>query len=223
MRIVVIEDEATIADFVERGLRAEGFVVESAADGEVGLERALASGVGLVVLDRMLPGRDGLSVLRAIRAARPGLPVLMLTARTEIADRVEGLDAGATDYLIKPFAFAELAAWVRVHLRGGAQSPRLAIGGLELDLLSREVRWDRRPVRLSATEFDLLTELRHPNVALSRERLLSEVWGYDHDPGTNVVDVYVSYLRRKLAAATGRVAPIVTVRSIGYRLVVHDE
>lgn len=221
MRIVVIEDEATIADFIERGLRAEGFVVESAADGEVGLERALESGVGLVVLDRMLPGRDGLSVLRAIRAARPGLPVLMLTARAEIADRVEGLDAGATDYLVKPFAFAELAARVRVHLRGWARSPatRLAIAGIELDLLSREVRWDGRAVRLSATEFDLLTELmRHPNVVLSRERLLSAVWGYDHDPGTNVVDVYVSYLRRKLATATGRVAPIVTVRSIGYRL-----
>ncbi|MGI8800944.1 MAG: response regulator transcription factor [Solirubrobacteraceae bacterium] len=225
MRIVVIEDEATIADFIERGLRAEGFVVESAADGEVGLERALESGVGLVVLDRMLPGRDGLSVLRAIRRARPGLPVLMLTARAEIADRVEGLDAGATDYLVKPFAFAELAARVRVHLRGWAQSPatRLAVAGIELDLLSREVEWDGRTVRLSATEFDLLTELmRHPNVALSRERLLSAVWGYDHDPGTNVVDVYVSYLRRKLGAATGRVAPIVTVRSIGYRLVADE-
>ncbi len=218
----MVEDEVTIADFIERGLRAEGFAVESCFDGETGLERALNGDIALVVLDRMLPGRDGIEVLSAIRAAKPALPVIMLTARAEIADRVEGLDAGATDYLVKPFAFAELAARVRVHLRGhGSGEPtRLVFGGIEVDLLAREVRRDGRPVHLSAKELDLLAHLmRHPEVVLSREQILSEVWGYEHDPRTNVVDVYISYLRRKLAAATGRPAPIATVRSVGYRLV----
>ena len=219
----MIEDEVTIADFIVRGLRAEGYLVEAATDGLVGLERALAGEVALVVLDRMLPGLDGLAVLRAIREARPGVPVIMLTARAEVADRVEGLDAGATDYLVKPFAFAELAARVRVQLRGqgeAVEQTRLVCAGISVDLLGRAVRRDGAEVHLSAKEFDLLVHLmRHPDAVLTRERILSEVWGYDHDPGTNVVDVYISYLRRKLAAATGEPAPIVTVRSVGYRLV----
>jgi DNA-binding response OmpR family regulator len=222
VRILVIEDEPAIADFIVRGLQAEGYQVESATDGDDGLERALGQDVGLVILDRMLPGLDGLAVMSGIRRAKPGLPVVMLTARAEIADRVEGLDAGATDYLVKPFAFAELAARVRVHLRGHGEEPatRLAFAGISIDLLGREVRRDGRPVHLSIKEFDLLVHLmRHPDVVLTRERILSEVWGYDHDPGTNVVDVYISYLRRKLVAATGEPAPIVTVRMVGYRLV----
>jgi DNA-binding response OmpR family regulator len=220
MRILVVEDEAGIADFVQRGLSAEGHQVEVAGDGLEGERRALANDVDLVILDRLLPGRDGLDVLKAIRAAKPALPVIMLTARGEVADRVAGLDAGATDYVVKPFAFDELAARVRAHLRspGQATSSRLEGAGIAVDLLSREVARDGVPVALSAKEFELLAHfLRHPNQVLSRAQLLSGVWGYDFDPGTNVVEVYVGYLRRKLAVS-GSPAPIDTVRSMGYRL-----
>lgn len=223
MRILVIEDELTIADFIERGLRADGYSVDVATDGGSGLARARDEAVALVVLDRMLPVLDGLAVLRGIRAARPTVPVIMLTARAEVADRVEGLDAGATDYLVKPFAFDELAARVRAHLRGQTEAPptSLEFDGIRLDLLAREAHGDGTQVHLSAREFDLLAYLmRHPGVVLTRERILRDIWGYDdHDPGTNVIDVYVSYLRRKLGAATGRPAPIATVRSVGYRLI----
>jgi len=220
MRILVVEDEAAIADFVQRGLTAEGHRVEVAGDGPSGEQRALETDVDLVILDRMLPGRDGLDVLARIRASKPGLPVIVLTARGEIADRVDGLDAGATDYVVKPFAFDELAARVRAHLRAPGQpaATRLSAAGIEMDLLSREVTRDGEAVRLSAKEFELLAHfLRHPNQVLSREQLLSAVWGYDFDPKTNVVEVYVGYLRRKLAGAGGAV-PIETLRSMGYRL-----
>ncbi|MEA2294561.1 MAG: two-component system, OmpR family, response regulator [Solirubrobacteraceae bacterium] len=221
MRILVVEDEAGIADFVRRGLGAEGHQVEVASDGLDGERRALANDVDLVILDRMLPGRDGLEVLRGIRAAKPALPVIMLTARGEVADRVAGLDAGATDYLVKPFAFDELAARVRAHLRSTttqSQPTRLEAAGIVMDLLGRDVRFRGAPIALSAKEFELLAHfLRHPNQVLSREQLLSGVWGYDHDPGTNIVEVYVGYLRRKLRAA-GHEPPIDTLRSMGYRL-----
>jgi DNA-binding response OmpR family regulator len=224
MRILVVEDEAAIADFIERGLRAEGHAVEVAADGPAGQARALGTDVDLVLLDVMLPGKDGIEVLRAIRERKPSLPVLMLTARGEVSDRVAGLDAGATDYIVKPFAFAELAARVRAHLRAPAQvaASRLGAAGIEVDLLTREVSRDGQPVRLSAKELELLTHfLRHPNQVLSREQLLSAVWGYDFDPGTNIVEVYIGYLRRKLALPD-RPAPIQTLRSMGYRLVAPD-
>jgi DNA-binding response OmpR family regulator len=220
MRILVVEDEAAIADFVQRGLTAEGHQVEVAGDGPSGERRALESDVDLVVLDRMLPGRDGLDVLGRIRAVKPSMPVIVLTARGEIADRVAGLDAGATDYVVKPFAFEELAARVRAHLRGPSHgaTTRLAAAGIELDLVTREVSRDGERVHLSAKEFELLAHfLRHPNHVLSRAQLLSAVWGYDFDPRTNVVDVYVGYLRRKLGRA-GSPAPIETLRSMGYRL-----
>jgi DNA-binding response OmpR family regulator len=219
MRILVVEDEAAIADFIERGLRAEGHAVEVATDGPAGQARALGTDVDLVLLDAMLPGKDGIEVLRAIRERKPSLPVLMLTARGEVSDRVAGLDAGATDYIVKPFAFAELAARVRAHLRAPAQ---VAASRLQADLLTREVSRDGHPVRLSAKELELLTHfLRHPNQVLSREQLLSAVWGYDFDPGTNIVEVYIGYLRRKLALPD-RPAPIQTLRSMGYRLVAPD-
>ncbi len=220
MRVLIVEDEPAIADFVSRGLRAEGHAVSVAADGIEGERRALADGVDLVVLDIMLPGRDGLEVLEAVRRERPILPVIVLSARDGVPDRVAGLDAGATDYMIKPFSFAELAARVRAHLRGPeqARSTRLAGAGIELDLLSREVARDGVAVFLSAKEFDLLTHfLRHLGQALTRAQILSAVWGYDFDPQTNIVDVYVGYLRRKLSVA-GAPAPIETVRSVGYRL-----
>jgi DNA-binding response OmpR family regulator len=220
MRILVAEDEPAIADFIEHGLSAEGYAVTVAATGERALELALSKDFALMILDRMLPGRDGIEVLEALRTANPELRVIMLTARSEIDDRVAGLDAGAVDYMTKPFAFDELAARVRAHLRAPAQreSTRLEALGIELDLLTRRVTRDGSEVALSTKEFDLLAYfLRHPANVLSREQLLSAVWGYSHDPGTNIVEVYVSYLRRKLSRP-GSPAPIVTVRSVGYRL-----
>jgi DNA-binding response OmpR family regulator len=220
VRILVAEDEPAIADFVNRGLSAEGYAVTVAANGNDALALALSEDFGLIVLDRMLPGRDGLEVLAAVRVAKPDLRVILLTARTEIDDRVAGLDAGAVDYITKPFSFDELAARVRAHLRtpSQTQSTRLAALGIELDLLTRRVSRDGVDVALSSKEFDLLTYfLRHPANVLSREQILSAVWGYSHDPGTNIVEVYVSYLRRKLGRP-GSPAPILTVRSVGYRL-----
>ncbi|MCW2990837.1 MAG: response regulator transcription factor, partial [Solirubrobacterales bacterium] len=198
MRILVIEDEPGIADFVGRALRSEGHAVTLATDGIEGERLAVTGDADLVVLDGRLPGRDGLDVVRGIRTTRPELPVIMLTARGEVADRVAGLDAGATDYLAKPFAVEELLARVRAHLRTPAQSAstRLAAAGIELDLLNRTVTRDGREVHCSAKEFELLAYfLRHPNQVLSRAQLHSGVWGYDHDPQTNIVEVYVGYLR----------------------------
>jgi DNA-binding response OmpR family regulator len=217
--ILVVEDEPGIVDFVERGLRTQGFEVGSALDGETGLARALESDVELVVLDLMLPRRSGEDVLRELSAARPTLPVIVLTAKGELEDRIAGLDAGAIDYLVKPFSVAELAARIRAQLRASTldQSTTLEGAGIDIDLISRDVRVGGEAVRLSTTEFELLVYLmRHAGRVLSREQILRAVWGYGHDPGTNVVDVYVGYLRRKLATPQ-RAAPIATVRSVGYR------
>jgi DNA-binding response OmpR family regulator len=220
VEILVVEDEEAIADFLQRGLEAEGHTVLTAADGLEGERLALGTGVDLVILDRMLPGRDGIEVLEAIREAKPSLPVLMLTARGEVADRVEGLDAGATDYIAKPFSFEELAARVRAHLRQipEAQPTKLRAGGLELDLLSRRVTRGELSLRLPEREAELLAHLmRHAGQVCSHEQILGSVWGYQHDPGTNVVQVYIGYLRRRLALPDSP-APIETVRSVGYRL-----
>jgi DNA-binding response OmpR family regulator len=218
--ILVIEDEPGIVDFLERGLRAQGFEVESARDGVSGTERALTETVDRVVLDVMLPGRGGLEVLDSVHAAKPTLPVIVLTARGEVGDRIAGLDAGAVDYLVKPFSMGELTARVRAQLRAATHTPTTTVrsGDIEVDLITREVYRGGEQVRLSTTEFELLSYLLHNRGrVLSREELLSAVWGYEHDPGTNVVDVYVGYLRRKLGNGE-RAAPIVTVRSVGYRL-----
>jgi DNA-binding response OmpR family regulator len=218
--ILVIEDEPGIVDFLERGLRAHGFDVLSALDGVTGTERALSEDIDLVVLDMLLPGRSGLEVLAALSAAKPAVPVIVLTARGAVEDRISGLDAGAVDYLVKPFSLGELAARVRAQLRVAGQSPatEVRVGELEVDLLTREVTYAGEQVRLSTTEFELLVYmLTNRGRVLSREQILRAVWGYDHDPGTNVVDVYVGYLRRKLQSGDRR-APIVTVRSVGYRL-----
>jgi len=217
--ILVIEDEPGIVDFLERGLRSHGFEVSAAVEGVTGTERALREDVDLVVLDMMLPERSGLAVLARVHEARPALPVIVLTALSEVEQRVTGLDAGAVDYLTKPFALSELAARIRAQLRTAAQSASTALraGGIEVNLLTREVRWGDDQVRLSTTEFELLVYLmRNRGKVLSREQIRRTVWGYEHDPGTNVVDVYVGYLRRKL----GRDAEnprIVTIRSVGYR------
>lgn len=220
MEILVVEDEVGIADFLERGLRAEGFGVTVASDGVAGERAALAAGVDLVVLDRMLPGRSGDEVLASVRRRRPSLPVIMLTARAEVADRVEGLEAGATDYVTKPFAFDELLARIRTRLRegGDGREPSVEVGDLRLDLLQRELARGEARVRLPDREAALLAHLmRHAGRVCSREELLGAVWDYDHDPGTNVVQVYVGYLRRKLKLL-GSPLRLETVRGVGYRL-----
>jgi DNA-binding response OmpR family regulator len=224
MEILVVEDEAGIADFLARGLEAEGYGVTVAADGEAGERLALAPGTDLVVLDRMLPGRDGIEVLATIRRAKPALPVILLTAKAEVADRVEGLDRGATDYVTKPFAFEELLARIRARLResGEGSETTLEAGGVQLDLLSREATRGDRTVRLPDREAELLAYLmRHAGRVCRREEILAAVWGYEHDPGTNVVQVYVGYLRRKLGRP-GDPPPIFTVRAVGYRLGIAD-
>jgi DNA-binding response OmpR family regulator len=216
--ILVVEDEPGIVDFVERGLRRLGFAVLSADDGETGLERALEPEVELVVLDLMLPRLSGTEVLRRLHAQRPDLPVIVLTARGEVEDRIAGLDGGAVDYLVKPFAVGELAARIRAQLRTASRgTTTIRTDTLRIDLVSRQVTLEGAPVRLSTTEFELLVYLaqNRPHV-LSRDEILRAVWGYSHDPGTNVLEVYVGYLRRKLRTAT-RPAPITTVRSVGYR------
>lgn len=220
MEILIIEDEAAIADFLERGLGREGFAVKAVADGAEGERLALDRPFDLVVLDRMLPGRDGLDVLAAIRRSKPSLPVIMLTAKAEIADRVEGLDAGATDYVTKPFSFEELAARVRAHLRqaDGEAGTTLEAGGIRLDLVSRRAERDDLVVDLPKREAELLAYLmRHARRVCTHEEILAAVWEYDHDPGTNIVQVYIGYLRRKLGRP-GAPAPIETVRSVGYKL-----
>jgi DNA-binding response OmpR family regulator len=221
VEILIVEDEAAITDFLKRGLEAEGHRVRTAADGVEGERLATGRDVDLVILDRMLPGRDGLNVLAAIRRARPNMPVIMLTARGEVADRVEGLDHGATDYMTKPFAFEELAARVRAHLRrpDRESATSLEAAGMRLDLLAREVEREGTTIRLAEREAALLAHLmRHTGQVCSHREILSSVWGYQHDPGTNVVQVYVGYLRRRLSLP-GDPAPIETVRSVGYRLV----
>jgi DNA-binding response OmpR family regulator len=219
-RVLLVEDEPGIVDFVRRGLEAEGFAVEAVMDGVEGERLALRGGFDAIVLDLMLPGRSGLEILASVRQATPNVPVILLTARAEIEDRVQGLDAGAVDYLVKPFSLAELVARVRAHLRILAQASAsvLRAEDIEVNLLTRAVRRGGQTVRLSTTEFELLVYLlRHHGQVISREELLSSVWGYEHDPATNVVDVYVGYLRRKLALAEDP-APIFTVRAVGYRL-----
>ena len=221
MNIMVVEDETLILDFLRRGLTAQGHAVETASSGEHALNRFGEHRPDLVVLDVRLPGIDGFDVLKTLRSADPALPVIMLTARGEIADRVRGLDLGATDYLVKPFAFAELTARIRAHTRLSAEqkaTTTLAVGGLSLDLLTCEASIHGRIVDLSAREFSLLAYLmRHAGQVLSRQQILNGVWGYTFDPRSNLVDVYIGYLRRKLSPEGS--SPIETVRGMGYRLV----
>jgi DNA-binding response OmpR family regulator len=217
--ILVIEDEPGIRDFLEQGLGDLGFRVTSAADGESGAVLALTGDHELVVLDLMLPDRSGLDVLAEIRSVTRQLPVIVLTALGGTEDRITGLDAGATDYVVKPFSVAELAARIRAQLRSrsDAQATRLRSGPVELDLLSRKVWLSGTPAHLSATEFELLAYfVQNAGRVLTRAQILRAVWGYEHDPGTNVVEVYIGYLRRKLRDGE-REFPLVTIRSVGYR------
>jgi DNA-binding response OmpR family regulator len=220
MRILLVEDERSIAVFIERGLRAEGDSVSCVHDGEAAELEALTGEFGLVLLDVLLPKKNGLEVLASIRARDPSLPVILLTARGGIEHKVEGLDKGANDYVVKPFSFEELMARVRAQLRRPeqAEAAGLEVGDLKLDFRTRGVSRGGVEVRLTSREFELLAYLmRHPNQVLSRSQILNAVWGYDYDPGTNVLEVYIGYLRRKLESEDGPV-PIETVRSAGYRL-----
>ena len=215
-RILIVEDEARIASFLEKGLRANGFSTQVADDAVGALSFARTGAFDLLVLDLGLPDRDGLEVLRELRSEGVALPVIILTARDSVGDRVVGLEEGADDYITKPFRFEELLARVRVRLRveQTAEPTVLRAGGAALDLRMRRAVVADRTVDLSAREFALAEVFfRHPGQVLSREQLLSQVWGYDFDPGSNIVDVYVGYLRRKLGKGV-----IASVRGMGYRL-----
>lgn len=202
-RILIAEDEPRIASFVEKGLAANGFAVTVVDDGPSAYEHAASGRFDLMVLDIGLPELDGFAVLRKLRDGNHSIPVIVSTARTSVQDTVAGLEGGADDYMAKPSRFEELLARVRLRLAPdrAAELTVLSCGGLHLDLRTRRAQVDGRTVDLSAREFALAeTFLRHPGQVLSREQLLSHVWGYDFDPGSNVVDVYVRYLRRKLGA-----------------------
>lgn len=215
-RILIAEDEPRISTFIEKGLSANGFAVTVVADGRSAYDYASTGGFDLLILDIGLPEMDGFDVLSNLRSDQNQIPVIVLTARDSVQDTVAGLEGGADDYMAKPFRFEELLARVRRRLATErASAPTvLTCGGLQLDLRTRQAQVDGRTVDLSAREFALAeTFLRHPGQVLSREQLLSHVWGYDFDPGSNVVDVYVRYLRRKLGADR-----FVTLRRMGYRL-----
>ncbi|GAA2655373.1 response regulator transcription factor [Paractinoplanes durhamensis] len=216
-RILLAEDEQRISSFIDKGLRAAGFTVTVVTDGPAAYEAAMSGGHDLLLLDIGLPLLDGFAVLRRLRQAGGRIPVIILTARSGLNDTVAGLQGGADDYIAKPFRFDELVARIRLRLRAehpAVEATVLRYGDLALDLTTRRAAVNGHEVDLSTREYHLLeTLLRHPGQVLSREQLLSRVWGYDFDPGSNVVDVYVRYLRRKLGSAR-----IEAVRGVGYRL-----
>lgn len=217
--ILVIEDERRISSFIAKGLRAEGYSATVAADGLAGIDYALSGEFDLAILDIGLPGADGFTVLGRIAKDRPELAVIVLTARDSVTDTVAALEGGAADYMAKPFRFDELVARIRLRLRPlgtvrAREVDELSFGEVRLDLRGRRAYVRDKSIELSSREFGLAeTFLRDPTSVLSREQLLSQVWGYDFDPGSNVVDVYVGYLRKKLGSDL-----IVTVRGMGYRL-----
>ncbi len=216
MRILIVEDEARIRAFLASAFEAEGFGVDVVGDGELGLTRALAGQYDLVILDLLLPGLSGLDALRELHRKKSDLPVLILSARSDLPVKLQSFELGAVDYVAKPFSLDELLARARVQLRRAKldDSTEIRVGGLVLDLARRQARVGDTVADLSDREFRLLHFLlRHVGEVISRERLLSEVWGYDFDPRSNVVDVCVRRLRRRL----GPDAPIETVRNAGYR------
>ncbi|MBE9015269.1 response regulator transcription factor [Chroococcidiopsidales cyanobacterium LEGE 13417] len=219
MRVLVIEDEPGIAQFIRQGLNEAGYAVDVASDGQAGLDYALAAEYDVIVLDIMLPQLDGLQVLRQMRS-RIKTPVLLLTARDTVEDRVKGLDAGADDYLFKPFAFPELLARLRALLRRPPLQldTILQVADLEMDVANREVRRAGKSIELSPREFSLLEYLmRHPRQVLTRSQITERIWNFDFYGDSNVVDVYIGYLRRKIDNGFDR--PLLhTVRGVGYRL-----
>jgi DNA-binding response OmpR family regulator len=217
MRILIVEDEPRIRAFLARAFEAEGFPVDVVEDGESGLARALKGNYELVILELLLPGRDGLDVLRELHALRSDLPVLILSERVDLPTKLRGFELGAVDYVAKPFSLDELIARARVHLRRahlGDDGATIRAGELVLELASRQARVGSTIAELTDREFHVLHFLmRHVGEVVSRERLLAEVWGYDFDPRSNVVDVCVRRLRRRLGPDT----PLETVRNAGYR------
>jgi DNA-binding response OmpR family regulator len=219
--VALIEDEDGIADFVQRGLTRAGLRVRTARDGDAGLELALRDDVDLVVLDLMLPRRSGIEILDALQAERPWVPVIVLTARGALEDRLQGLRGGAVDYIVKPFVLAELEARIQSQLRVARQMPdtTMRYGDLTIDLLARRLTHGTRTIRLSTTEFELLAYfVQNVGTLLTRAQLRRAVWGYRHELSTNLVDVYVGYLRRKVSGPDGPLLNITAVRSQGYRL-----
>ena len=222
MRILVVDDEPEVVSFLQRGLIYEGYTVDTAYDGQTALAIARDQPPDLVILDVMLPDIDGLEVCRRLRAASPDLPILMLTAKDAVPDRVAGLDAGADDYLVKPFAFDELMARIRALLRRAQpqQQTVLRFADLTLDTGLREAKRGGRTIKLTPKEYELLELfMRHPRQVLSRELIFDRVWGYDFSGESNVIEVYVRYLRRKL----GKPNLIQTVREVGYVLREEEE
>jgi DNA-binding response OmpR family regulator len=215
-RILIVEDEERIASFIDRGLKATGYSTQVVRDGDSALALARTGNFDLMILDLGLPRQDGLTVLHALRDEGRELPVVILTARSSVKEVVTGFEGGADDYITKPFSFDELLVRVRARLRPErrAEPTMLRAGNAELDLRTRQASIDGESVELSAREFALAEAFfSHPGQVLSREQLLSRVWGYDFDPGSNIVDVYVGYLRKKLGKDR-----IVNVRGMGYRL-----
>ncbi len=219
MHILFVEDEAKIANFVNAGLREHGFVVDYCDNGNEGYNRALDNEYDAVVLDIMIPGKDGLAILKSLRRAKKNVPVILLTARNELDDRIEGLNLGADDYIAKPFFVEELVARIHAVVRRsvGDRQNILTAGSLKLDCITREVTSDRQVVELTSREFNLLEYLmRSPGRVFTRTQILEHVWGYDFNPTTNVVDVCVQRIRKKLDPIGG--APwLESVRGVGYR------
>lgn len=223
MKILLIEDEQKIADFVSAGFKERGFSVEHCADGNAGFSCASNGSYDVIVLDIMLPGRDGLSILKGLRKTGNETPVILLTARNELDDRIEGLTLGADDYLAKPFFVEELIARVLTLMRrvSGERQNFLLVGELRLDRIAREVTWRGEAVDMSGREFNLIEYLmRSPGRVFTRTQILEHVWGYDFDPSTNVVDVCIQRIRKKmttLGAVADSGSPIESVRGVGYR------
>jgi len=220
MRALVVEDEPRMAALLKRGLERQGYAIDVAGDGTEGMWLGIENDYDVIVLDGMLPGLDGFDVCRQLRAQQRWAPVLMLTARDSVTDRIQGLDAGADDYLVKPFAFGELTARLRALVRRGAsERPTvLSVGDLVLDPAARTVQRAGEMVELTATEFSMLELLmRRVGDVLTRTEILDHVWDFAYDPASNIVDQYIAYLRRKLDRPYGR-SDIETVRGLGYRL-----
>ena len=220
MHVFLVEDEKKIVDFVCSGFREQGFTVEHCADGNEAFAMANNREYDVIILDIMLPGRDGLSILKALRKAGKTTPILLLTARNELDDRIEGLNLGADDYLAKPFFVEELIARVfALHRRVFADRQNcLVVGDLRLDRIGREVHWQQKSVDLTGREFNLIEYLmRSPGRVFTRTQILEHVWGYDFDPSTNVVDVCIQRIRKKIDAIGHGESPIESVRGVGYR------
>lgn len=223
MKVLLVEDEMKIADFVCAGFKEQGFIVEHCANGIDGFDRASHGAFDVIVLDIMLPGRDGLSILKGLRKAGSATPIILLTARNELDDRIEGLSLGADDYLAKPFFVEELIARVQALLRrvSGERQNILAVGEVRLDRIAREVTWCGETVDLTSREFNLIEYLmRSPGRVFTRTQILEHVWDYDFDPSTNIIDVCIQRIRKKMASigvAAGGESPIESVRGVGYR------